>query len=66
MKTLKRTFIAIFAISFCSCILTSCDPDDIDAFADGYRDGFYGTYGSRAEVSNTTDDAPIIEYDLEK
>ena len=58
MKTFKRTFIAIFAISFCSCILTSCDPDDIDAFAEGYRDGYYG---SRAEAGDTTDETPMID-----
>lgn len=47
MKNLKRVFaalVAVAAIAFCSGILTACDPDDVDAFADGYRDGYYGTY----------------------
>ena len=65
MKSLKRIFTAIIAISFCSGIFTSCDPDDIDAFAQGYRDGYYGT---RSEVSNTnmneTED-PSIQSDAE-
>lgn len=25
-------------------ICTACDPDVVDAFADGYRDGYYGNY----------------------
>ena len=50
MKTLKKIFAAIIAVSFCSGILTSCDPDDVDDFAKGYREGYYWT---RSGVANT-------------
>lgn len=45
MKLFKRFFsivIAVVVIAFCSGVLSSCDPDDIDAFAEGYREGYYG------------------------
>lgn len=46
MKNLKKIYaalVAVIAIVFCSGVLTACDPDDVDAFASGYRDGYYGT-----------------------
>lgn len=55
MKNLKKFFVAFIAVSFCSGILTSCDPDEIDAFAQGYRDGYYST---RADAS---DDGQAVE-----
>lgn len=52
MKKYFRLFAAvIMAASVCT-IMTSCDPDEIDAFAKGYRDGYYG-YGTRTEMPNT-------------
>lgn len=47
MKNIKKILWAIIAlttVAFCSGMLTSCDPDDVDAFASGYRDGYYGNY----------------------
>lgn len=35
-------------------MFTSCDPDMIDAFADGYRQGYYGT--SKASEPQTASD----------
>ena len=51
MKSSKfaRLFIAIIATGAVCLTMASCDPDVVDAFADGYRDGYYG---SRAEAAN--------------
>ncbi|MDE5731445.1 MAG: hypothetical protein K2H95_00160, partial [Bacteroidales bacterium] len=44
-------------VLFCTALLvlsvftTSCDPDIIDAFADGYREGYYGTRTSTQPTS---------------
>lgn len=43
MKKIKKGISVVFAVlamALCAGIVTSCDPDDIDAFADGYRDGW--------------------------
>lgn len=34
----------LLTIAFCASALTACDPDEVDAFASGYRDGYYGNY----------------------
>ncbi len=34
--------------------MTSCDPDDVDAFAAGYRDGYYSS-STRSEVLSDID-----------
>lgn len=49
MKNHLGLFSAVVMMASACLIMTSCDPDEIDAFAQGYRDGYYG-YGSRAEV----------------
>lgn len=51
---------AMVAIVVGSMALTSCDPDDVDAFAKGYRDGYYGTYSS-SESGNNIDAIPSVE-----
>ncbi|MCH5221082.1 MAG: hypothetical protein J1F05_01980 [Muribaculaceae bacterium] len=43
MNKVKKISFALIAISLCMGIFTACDPDDIDAFASGYRDGYYGS-----------------------
>lgn len=40
---MKKAFFTALAILSASFFFTSCDPDDIDAFAWGYRQGYYGT-----------------------
>ena len=43
---LKRFVLLCIAVSGVAVTVSSCDPDDIDAFADGYRQGYYGNYNS--------------------
>ncbi len=45
MKKIMKKFVLmlILALSI-GAVCTSCDPDDVDAFAQGYRDGYYGNY----------------------
>lgn len=53
-----KTFFAALSILSASFLFTSCDPDDIDAFADGYRQGYYGSTRSADE----TPDTPTATY----
>ncbi len=53
MKKYFRLFIAVIMTASVCTIMTSCDPDEVDAFAKGYRDGYYGTYGTRTDMPNT-------------
>ena len=43
-KTMKKIAIALLLALSAALTMTSCDPDDVDAFASGYRDGYYGNY----------------------
>lgn len=43
MKKIKYILIAIAAIAI-AVMATSCSPVLVDAFADGYRAGYYGYY----------------------
>lgn len=53
MKSLKifRLFAVIIMLGTICLTMTACDPDEVDAFAKGYRDGYYG-YGTRSEMPN--------------
>lgn len=45
MKTKFQRIAAVLLVALTiGIICTSCDPDLVDAFADGYRDGYYGNY----------------------
>ncbi len=45
MKTkFQRTVAAVLVALTIGLLCTSCDPDDVDAFAEGYRDGYYGNW----------------------
>lgn len=60
MKNLKKFYaalVAVIAIVFCSGVLTACDPDDVDAFADGYRQGYY----SETHNDAATEDIQNVE-----
>lgn len=35
----------IIAAAFVGLAMTSCEPEEVDAFIDGFYDGYYGTYG---------------------
>lgn len=43
MKKLKNILIIVAALAIAVCA-TSCTPEEVDAFADGYRQGYYGSY----------------------
>lgn len=43
-KNLKRFVLLLVAAMTVGAICTACDPDEVDAFAEGYRDGYYGSY----------------------
>lgn len=51
MKKYFRLFSVIIMLGTICLTMTACDPDDVDAFAKGYRDGYYG-YGTRSEMPN--------------
>lgn len=38
--TRKRVLLGLMACMLCSLCFTACDPDDVDAFAEGYRYGY--------------------------
>lgn len=43
-KSYKGIITMVLVALTAGLICTSCDPDDVDAFAQGYRDGYYGNY----------------------
>lgn len=43
MKKFKYLLVLAVAV-IAGLAMTLCDPDDVDAFADGYRDGYYGNW----------------------
>ena len=45
MKKMLVLTTCIAALFGCS-LFTSCEPDEVDAFAEGYRQGYYGNYKS--------------------
>lgn len=50
MKIFFRfAIVAIMAIMACL-TMTSCEPDDVDAFAKGYRDGYYGSRSATSGI----------------
>lgn len=44
MKKFRLAMI-IIAAAFVGLAMTSCEPEEVDAFIDGFYDGYYGTYG---------------------
>ena len=44
MKKVQKILLYALTVAFVSLCMTSCDPDDVDAFAEGYRDGYNSTY----------------------
>ena len=44
-KIVKRVTLMLAVVSSICALSTSCTPEEVDAFAKGYRDGYYGTYG---------------------
>lgn len=45
MKKLVMKFVLMLVVALSiGAICTSCDPEDVDAFAEGYRQGYYGDY----------------------
>ena len=40
---MKFVLMLVVALSI-GAICTACDPEDVDAFAEGYRQGYYGDY----------------------
>jgi len=51
MKNLVKFFAATIVLGGVAVLASSCDPDEVDAFADGYRKGYYGTYYAPAQPS---------------
>ncbi|MBP3533691.1 MAG: hypothetical protein J6J75_05240 [Alistipes sp.] len=45
-----RLFAVIIMLGTICLTMTACDPDDVDAFAKGYRDGYNSTH---SRMSNT-------------
>lgn len=43
-KILKKLILMLILAFSIGAVCTACDPDTVDAFADGYRDGYYGNY----------------------
>lgn len=43
-KSFKGIITMVLIALTAGLICTSCDPDEVDAFADGYRQGYYGTW----------------------
>lgn len=43
MKKYKFLFL-LAAVVVAGMAMTSCTPEEVDAFADGYRKGYYGTW----------------------
>ena len=45
MKKLVMKFVLMLVVALSiGAICTACDPEDVDAFAEGYRQGYYGDY----------------------
>ncbi|MBQ6689021.1 MAG: hypothetical protein IJN02_07260 [Bacteroidales bacterium] len=45
MKKYIKGVLSLLILVICACLcFTSCDPDEVDAFAEGYRKGYYGTW----------------------
>ncbi len=45
MKTnIKRVIVAALMSVAIGFSLTSCTPEEVDAFAEGYREGYYGSW----------------------
>ncbi len=51
LKLFKLSIAVIMTAVGCMA-MTSCDPDEVDAFAKGYRDGYYG-YSSYTEMPDS-------------
>lgn len=58
---IKTFFASIMLVSLCS--LTSCTPDEIDAFADGYRWG-WENYSERERQIEDSIQNVIYEFEV--
>lgn len=43
-KSFKSIATLVLVVLTAGLLCTSCDPDEVDAFAQGYRDGYYGNW----------------------
>lgn len=57
MKKYRLLFLLAAAVVV-GLAMTSCEPEEVDAFIDGFYDGYYGTYGE------ATPEAQIEEQPL--
>ncbi len=39
-----RLLLLLAAVICAGVMMTSCEPDEVDAFVDGFYDGYYGNY----------------------
>lgn len=60
-KTMKkyRLLFLLAAAVVAGLSLTSCTPEEVDAFADGYRKGYYGTWSESQTPEMQIDEEPL-------